>query len=791
MASMLARPAKVPAAVASTSYVRFFSAQPRSLPQPHRQGGCREAFTRPSSSLARGENGSRPTDSRSAEASGSAGAETTRPAEYFTSAPRLDTATDPHTNQPEPSPDFAPLEASVRHHPLLQRLEATLQPQAARRDPGAVWEAYTAIYTPSATAEGVPAQVQIRDHRRVLGTLGIAIKLANQTRSRRKATPPSARDVPMLSSRARWTSSIRGAIRRSATLPLWQSRAYLDRATFVLQSLRETSAATQGTPPEQLGPATSDFNRMLSVAESQGDLGLADAVWALMTHSGTVRPDMHTYEWTVLTITSTLRRSRDEYPPDAQASGAASRESHEAAIRSARLIRQMSEAGLQPSVLMLKHLATMMRKGGSLRGIVALLKVGFGLELDNLDATLSERVYRHMGPALLNTVITILGQRLGVSEMLAFFETVRQPLPRSWSDTNDKSLLQSNGDAPASQAGGGGLGVMFGDLFYNDPKALSGGGEDASDGSGPATAAVSSHELNSSDRPYGVTPNLTTYRVLLSNCLLNDPIAAAQAAETLPHAEVEARKKGQYGVIARYLVDEALQQYRRQLLTNAQHLGLAFEEGSQRVVPIAGFSESPFYDPPTVVPQFSLFYSLFRRGSRTRSRRHLDWLLERVQGALSLMAMEIDMLGAACEMWTAKAASAPAVSKDNDQSSTSPVFASQESAFSELAARLEGQRTFVFGTLEDLQINLVERIGPRAEAVGDRLTRLRRAEREKRENVAEASREREQRRQQRVESREEEARKPRDWEADEADQTAVPVREDSTIQGGRLGGNLA
>lgn len=236
-----------------------------------------------------------------------------------------------------------------------------------------------------------------------------------------------------------------------------------------------------------------------------------------------------------------------------------------ASQRTSYLLRSMLERDIPLTKLACNLAMRVMRITGNLDAMKALTTLSFGVDLDNLDGSvLDSSKSKHNLPThfygkadvhLLNTVIQALGEQSTVGKMVAAYETLTRPLPKSIKvDTQ----------------------VPEGSLFATDFRGLLGWND-------PVEADSTANDVKEVSQDVSslyITPNTATMIHLVRNACRHPPpqqmmmyISRSMKEQLGQMKEYEARQKGAYSNLALYFVRETVSVQEESLKKMAKGLG--------------------------------------------------------------------------------------------------------------------------------------------------------------------------------------------------------------------------
>lgn len=325
-----------------------------------------------------------------------------------------------------------------------------------------------------------------------------------------------------------------------------EARRYVARVRTILQHMR----TEEGT-----SLAAADFNEPLGVLARGGFYPEMETLWEdmvqLRTSVPSAAPNRETYHQMMLGLfryaTMQMHVLREEYGhallPTSHARQRAAKTAVQGdptkAVQSTTqsiarmamaLIHDLQEAKTKPNTLTLDLAARVLRITGQLPALLGLLRTGFGVDVANPDADQGDRTALCTPTThTLNTTLMALGDHATVSNMVAAYETMTQPLVLSSDDRTPAPLAHSHRVQPNTKT--------FSLLLKHACKA-------------PDTLFLSA----------ALVP---TQRSLLQRLTAAESLGFATQAER--QEEIEKRKHGHYLAVARYLLDECLGRYAMQV----------------------------------------------------------------------------------------------------------------------------------------------------------------------------------------------------------------------------------
>ncbi|PWN33180.1 uncharacterized protein FA14DRAFT_59083 [Meira miltonrushii] len=494
---------------------------------------------------------------------------------------------------------------TIPHHPLVHDLMYELQSHEARPSPELVWRLYNAIeMTKLSSIQLIDDQTSsaqlslimpIHVHKRVLRAISPSLGT-----SKDKKTIASAAEVQQYLSRV---NVIFDNLRRQSAGATPTAADFDKVFREIVQSGNMTSILALWSA--MTGSSSQVLER--SNAKRARQRKNANAINAQMTAFNVIEPTRETYSNLMLGIyrhlqdqlkralKSDLDSSKDlNYGQQRRQRLAATREGEFsqsmkramtsrspfehlnpraqqalvlASERTSHLLRDMLERDIPLTRLACNLAMRVMRITGNLDAMKALTTLAFGVDLDNLDGSVAQSAkgnrnvptHFHGKPDvyLLNTVIQALGEQSTVGKMVAAYETLTRPLPRS-----------IKADTP----------IPEGSLFATDFRGLL-------SWSDPAEADLTASDTNANQpnedsATLNITPNTATMIHLVRNACKHPPpqqmmmyISRTTDQQLGQMKEYEARQKGVYGNLALYFVREAVSVQEEDLKKMARGLG--------------------------------------------------------------------------------------------------------------------------------------------------------------------------------------------------------------------------
>ena len=534
--------------------------------------------------------------------------------------------------------------------------------------PDRVWALYVEAMQdrPQELADGsirVPRMLQAGEHRQVLQALvpyTEAYAAYLYDRGRIRALREAAQSVPLHTEIALDLSTPQELAPRSPPVPLsaGEAKTYLSRARTLLGNMRAASADSV---------CTADYNEALAVLAPGGYFGEMQALWSDMTSTRDTHPETAPNRETYHHMMEGLFRQAARQAQDLQAAhghallpteygrrrseataapGDAAKSVQGAAQVLARsatmLIQDMHERAIRPSVLTLDLAARVLRMTGQLPALLALLRTGFGVDVANPDADRGEAL-PPCAPTThtLNTALMALGEYATVSDMVAAYETMTEPLSRA-----ESSTLPSTEESRCVQ-----------------PNAKT-------------FATLLKHACTVPETLFLAAALVPERRSLLSRFASSDAIGFATQSER--QEEIKRRERGAYFAVARYFFDECMQRYAAQVAALCTQLkvdapALAYDgaqasgavrrayrdwraQGAQTsgrlAVPDARVSladGAPVFVPPSVGLSLQQIYPLVALASRRRSLPLLGWIRAKLDHCVLLKEIEANAVEAVAD----------------------------------------------------------------------------------------------------------------------------------------------
>ncbi|PWY97320.1 hypothetical protein BCV70DRAFT_202975 [Testicularia cyperi] len=508
-------------------------------------------------------------------------------------------------------------------------------------------------------------------------------------------------------------------------------REYMRRVKIIFADMRYhaiVAGSGTGKQPSNL-PALADYNHVLSRLASGGHIGPMSSIWNDITRSpvasdsAPLHPNKHTYRELMIGLSrhatdqiervqkgeaakryqssgkkrfleksaraaaSGLARFGQVLAPSARAAAIL------AALRTMALLKDMKDHGVVPNQITLDFAARTLRLAGHIDGLLLLMRQAYGIDLSQPDSRIREGSSEaHPTIHTLNTILMALGEQATVPEMVTAYETLAKPLPTS---------LQQSQEVPD----GGLFSTNWRDIFSSVRSRADEITKCDSSEIDSRLPTVFSYAHNNQIRP-----NTKTFEILLRHCCaevdpLRSPVALKVDASDKPVAamvkestelamhelqdggeratEMSRRRKGDYTLFAKGLVQEALDRSQILLHQAARSLGIELVRSplkpttaasetqtekaeaspapdSQETQPrceylafqvVPGRATEPFFLPILEPPSFSItapmIEPLFSLASSKRGLGDLRWIRGVVSVALENKIAEAKILDAA------------------------------------------------------------------------------------------------------------------------------------------------
>lgn len=495
---------------------------------------------------------------------------------------------------------------SIPQHPLVHDLMYELQSHEARPSPELLWRLYSAIEMTKQSSlqltddQDSSAQTSltlpVHVHKRVLRA--IAPSAAGTSKKKRAIT--SSADVQQYLARVsmifdNMRRQSAGAIPTAADfdkvfgeivhsgnmtsiLALWSamtgsSSQVLDRSNAKRAKQRNNAKAinAQMNAFNVIEPTRETYtNLMLGIYRHLQDQ-LKRALKAELDSSKELNYGQNRRQRLAATregeFSDSMRRAAKSRSPFEHLSPRAQQALVLASERTSHLLRNMHDRGIPLTRLACNLAMRVMRITGNLDALKALAALSFGVDLDNPDGSLSDskkdkenvptRFYGKPDVHLLNTVIQALGEQSTVGKMVAAYETLTRPLPRSIKT----ETAMPEGSLFATD--------FRGLLRWNDPAEHD-----------VTASAVQENKVSKDSASLNITPNTTTMIHLVRNACKHPPpqqmmlyISRTMNQQLGQMKEYEARQQGVYGSLALYFVRETVSVQEESLKEMAKDLG--------------------------------------------------------------------------------------------------------------------------------------------------------------------------------------------------------------------------
>lgn len=554
------------------------------------------------------------------------------------------------------------------------------------------------------------------------------------------STPQSADDQAAKARDARWKTSRTNTVLAASPL---QNKVYAHCARFVLQQAKQTEYRTGKHPL----PVHS-YNAILEHAAVISDVNLLRDTWRQLRYTKD-GPNPASYRYFMLGLQNHAKNIEKAIQRSEANKTFYQEELGKTALRAVRLVDQMLEKEILVDPSPLEWAARMIHKSGHLTWLKQFVRSCYAIDLDAPDSLTASCMKHHqffpVTTHLLNTIIDAVGEHATVSEMIAVWEALSQPLPAT--------------EAFSAFEHGNPFKMDWNGLFRNDD--------------GLKLPTSKPRNVVSSYANLCFKPNKFTFQRLLHHaCFSAVNVESKQWADLPPirKDECEARESGEYTAIAKYIIDDALGYYEAELHRVAQMLGLklvptlgnqtyerALEVVANKVSPSPSSADSvespqdssavsdvtakklsleagqswaifsvqplsdsegpstsqPILDPPFIQPGIQLFTALWRHAQKQRKAGTFAWLRERVSRASSLMRSELLFLAQAEHLWDAERC-AQTLSPVADQPAVS-VAERSEKISSHLKMRLRLQKKLVGEEVATLMLWDRTRLLPRLE----------------------------------------------------------------------------
>lgn len=468
-----------------------------------------------------------------------------------------------------------------------------------------VWQRYTDLFSFQSAMDGEAAAVKLSHHRATLRAIGRGLGELGSKHRRLRWRHRRLHAEPAL---VRPTAAGQTNLQRfDQTIPRWDHAAsveYRSQVEYIFNHLGRFSQVSQDEVA--IYPNLEDYNAVLQVAHHTGDIELLASTWRKMraveeehgrqalglTPQGkssiattrAARAAMAAFALSIGALERHTRRLELTVPWTATGKHEARKDpiayakrlhrvrdgAQSAAKRALDFLRDMDRRNLPIEEPLILELAYMLRTGRSFAALNELMGIVYGIDLKNIDTSRSRALAdglhrRQISSHLLTEIVRLVGETRPVSELVAVFESLRNPLPI---DTGGASSMDAQ---PAPAPNESIFKMSFKGLFHTDKKALdpSAAVIEADQEATVKTTSVDEHGAK-------VHADIELYvAVAQAACQPLGPSRSDLAGRPIPNdAESQARLDGLYLPVARYVVNEALDQYRQSLLAMSRRLGL-------------------------------------------------------------------------------------------------------------------------------------------------------------------------------------------------------------------------